>query len=120
MFFFGLLVFLFGALGLVATLGMNLAPSDAATVNLGLMATRGMFVTATSAFCVAGAVFMGCGAIRNELRRGKASGGQASGGKSGGAKAKKGEKREPNLDSLQWPAEVPLNPERRERAAAGK
>jgi len=110
MFFFGLLVFLFGALGLVATLGMNLAPSDAAAVNLGLMATRGMFVTATSAFCVAGAIFMGCGAIRNELRRGKA----------GGAKAKKGEKREPNLESLQWPAEVPLNPERRGRAAAGK
>jgi len=110
MFYFGLMVFLFGALSLFGTLGLNLAASDATTVNLGLMATRGMFVTATSALCIAGAIFIGCGAIRNELRRGKI----------GSNKAKSGEKREPNLDLLQWPAEVPHSPAQRERAVAGR
>ena len=100
MFSFGLLVFLFGALALFGTLGLNVATPDPATINAGLMATRGMFVTAASALCIVGAIFMGCGAIRNELKRGKIS----------DKKIKKGEKREPNLDHLpQGPKEASQN-----------
>lgn len=109
MFSFGLFVFLFGALALFGMLGMSIASPDVTTVNPGQMATREMFVTAANAFCIVGAIFMGCGAIRNELRQDKLSSKQA----------KKDEKREPNLDPLQWPGEASQSPIQRDRVLTG-
>jgi len=113
MFTFGLLVFLFGALGLCETLGLNIAAPNATTISSGLMATREMFVTATSALCIVGAIFMGCGSIRNELRRSKISSKKAK-------KAEKTEKRELNLDGvLELNVEAPRRAVRLDRAVGG-
>lgn len=70
MYLFGLIAFLLGVLGIGAAVAMSLGLASAqVSATPSLISANEMIFGLGGLMCVVGAIFTGCGAIRNEIKK---------------------------------------------------